>query len=209
MTEYQIAVLAGDGIGPEVMTEALHVLRRRAGKICRSGSICTTLWSAGRPSTSGATRCRQDTLETLRTSRRHPLRQRRRTEMGIAAARAATRTRRAVAAAQALRTVRQPASVGVLPRADPRLAAAARHRGGWFRRAVRARIDRRPVLRPAQVHGPRRRRSGGRRHDGLPAQRDRARGAAGVRGGAHAPTAARVAWTRPTCSKTACSGGAR
>lgn len=27
MSEYQIAVLAGDGIGPEVMTEALHVLR--------------------------------------------------------------------------------------------------------------------------------------------------------------------------------------
>ena len=27
MPEYQIAVLAGDGIGPEVMTEALHVLR--------------------------------------------------------------------------------------------------------------------------------------------------------------------------------------
>lgn len=27
MSDYQIAVLAGDGIGPEVMTEALHVLR--------------------------------------------------------------------------------------------------------------------------------------------------------------------------------------
>ena len=26
MNEYQVAVLAGDGIGPEVMTEALHVL---------------------------------------------------------------------------------------------------------------------------------------------------------------------------------------
>jgi 3-isopropylmalate dehydrogenase len=28
MTEYKVAVLAGDGIGPEVMTEALHVLHR-------------------------------------------------------------------------------------------------------------------------------------------------------------------------------------
>ena len=31
MTEYQVAVLAGDGIGPEVMTEAMHVLNAVQG----------------------------------------------------------------------------------------------------------------------------------------------------------------------------------
>ena len=36
MSEYQIAVLAGDGIGPEVMTEALHVLRVVGEKLLAS-----------------------------------------------------------------------------------------------------------------------------------------------------------------------------
>ena len=53
-----IAVLRGDGIGPEVIEAALRVLRR-----LRARSRCARRSSAAPPSTRPATRCRRTTLE--------------------------------------------------------------------------------------------------------------------------------------------------
>ena len=107
--------------------------------------------------------------------------------MGIAAARPATRTRRAACRCanifRLFANLRPSVCYPSLTHASPLRAG---HRGGRLRRVVRARTDRRPVLRPAQVHRCRCRRSRRGRYDDLQAQRDRARHAPGVRGGPRA-----------------------
>ena len=62
---YKIAVLPGDGIGPEIMDGALHVLEvLGAGLACGAGSA----WGCGRPPC-GAISCRS-ALASARFQRR-------------------------------------------------------------------------------------------------------------------------------------------
>ena len=180
---YTIAVLPGDGIGPEVTAEAVRVLRGggrplrlrarddrvRGGRGRRRGGrrLAPAGDSGGRdPSRRGAARCRGPSLPGRR---RGP----------------ATAGGRAAGAPQAARRVRQPAAGDGASRAAARLpapAGAPRRRGP----ADRARAARRAVLRPAARAGARRR---GQHHallasprsSGWPGSRSRRRGGDAVR----------------------------
>ena len=112
-----IAVLAGDGIGPEVMAEALkaHPRRRESFRSAiglprrgrgrlrhRSARLCAAVGDAGR----------------VRVERRHPLRLGRRAKVGRAAAGTAAGTGRAAAAEKTLRSVLQLAAGAAHPGAS-------------------------------------------------------------------------------------------
>ncbi len=207
MSEYQVAVLAGDGIGPEVMTEALRVLQavqeKEAFRLHLHGALvggaaidqdgtalppatlelceksdAILFGSVGGPKWETLPPAQQPERAALLPLRKH---------FGLFA--------------NLRPSVCYPALTHASP-LRPDLVA-----GGFDILCVRELTGGLYFGQPK--HRPRRRRPGGRRHDGLPAQRDRAGGAVGVRGGPDPRRRARLAWTKPTCSKTACSGGGR
>ena len=100
---HRIAVIGGDGIGPEVTAEALKVVA--GGRRRRSTPTSST--SAARATCATARSCPTTTLDELRALRRHPARRRR------DAGGAAGRDRAGPAAEDALRArpLRQPAPV--------------------------------------------------------------------------------------------------
>lgn len=133
---YHIAVLPGDGIGPEVMAQALKVLEavrsRFAMKITTShydvGGIAID--NHGTPLPKGTVEgCEMPMPFFLAPWG---------PKMGTPAASRAARARCAAAVAQALQTVQQPASGETVSGAGRVLPAARGYRGQRFRHPVRA-----------------------------------------------------------------------
>ena len=147
MSTFKIAVLPGDGIGPEVIAEAVRVLQAVAKRRGRSASSSSRRWWAARAIDATGTPLPPADAEALPVVPRHPVRLGGRPEVGRPAAGAAGRAR-AAGAAQGARPLRQPAAGHLLSDAGRRLAAQALGRRG-HRHHGHPRADRRALLRRA------------------------------------------------------------
>ena len=204
MTRFTIAVLPGDGIGPEVTAEAMRVLQaaRRALRLRRSTRPSTP--SARRRGARRAIRCRHATADAVTQADAVLL-----GAVGIPRSPRAEGRRRPEAGLLALRKLLGAYAnlrpVTVHPAAAPRLAAPPRAAG---RRgpADRAGAHRRALLRRAR--GRCERDTAVNTHAIL-GGRDRAGGAGRVRGGTGPAPAGARRWTRPTCWRCHSSGGRR
>ncbi len=115
---YKIAVLAGDGIGPEVMAEALRVLRAVEKKFSLVFEFNEQPVGGAAIDTRGKA-LPEETLRACEAGGRHPLWVGRGPQMGIASSRRTARARRAASASQILWPLRQPAAGRLPARARP------------------------------------------------------------------------------------------
>ncbi len=129
MSSYRIAVLPGDGIGPEVMAEAVKVLEKVQANLASPSTTSAMTWAAS-PSTTTAPRCPRAPLQAARRP------------MPCCSARWAaprehlpptiSRSAAPCCPARPLQAVLQPASGPHLHRPRAVLAAACRHLGSRF-----------------------------------------------------------------------------
>ena len=167
-----IALLPGDGIGPEVAAAAVEVLNAVAIDLSYDEH---QVGGAGIDAYGVA--MTDETMDACKAVRRGPARRRRRPEVGHQRDRRRARRGRAVPPARRPRPVREPAPGQAAEGALRRLAAQARADRGRGH-ADRPRAHRRPLLRRARHQGRPR-----VRHDGLHGRR-RSSGSSrvGVRG---------------------------
>ena len=122
---HRIAVLAGDGIGPEVMREALRVLDAAAANSALPLSVRKNSWAAP-PLMPAARRFRKKQLQPVTLLKPFSLAAWR-PEVGSSPAQTASGSGGAAAAAQALQALLQPASGTHLPGTRQSFSLARRH----------------------------------------------------------------------------------
>jgi hypothetical protein len=160
----KIAVLPGDGIGPEIIAQAVHVLERLGlGLEMEEAPV----GGAGYEASGDPLPAR--TLAVARSADANPFWRRRRPALRLARAFQAAGAGDP-RAAQGARPLRQPASRARPRRAGRRVRAAAGDRLG-SRSADHPRADRRHLLRPPEGHPRGRGRARRLRHDALPRKR--------------------------------------
>ena len=167
---YKIAVLAGDGIGPEVMAVGLDVLNataKRFGFKIEAEGIRRGRRRHRRFSTTPCPTPRSKVASAAQAIFFGSIGGPKWEE--FAAEPAAKERACASPLEETFRPLpRQPCVLrNVIPATAPRLADQERVDSRRLRRPRRARADRRPLLRPAQAHPHLRARRTGHRHDGL------------------------------------------